>query len=137
MKSSFWKSPSLYLILAVVLLVVLLLLRLDSSQPSLVERTIDGQDHLLLTAKTDQERARGLSGIMSLDEIAPAQGMVFYINPPQRASFWNKDTHLDLTLYWLNNGQVIGIDNLPSIDSAGLVVIDAPGITNEVIEIIK
>lgn len=95
---------------------------------------IDGRDYALLTARTALERTRGLSGI---SELKGADGMIFYFDKPQKATFWNKNTHLDLELVWMNNGEIIGRDFLPIEDKAGLVIKQSPAEIDQVVELVK
>ncbi|MEK7634453.1 MAG: DUF192 domain-containing protein [Patescibacteria group bacterium] len=95
---------------------------------------IDGRDYILFTARAVLEKTRGLSGIK---ELKGADGMVFFFNPPQKATFWNKNTHLDLELVWMRDGKVIGRDFLPAEDKEGLVVKTSPEEIDWVVELIK
>ena len=95
---------------------------------------IDGRDYNLLTARTTLERTRGLSGIK---ELKGADGMIFYFDSPQKISFWNKNTHLDLELIWMNKGKIVGRDFLPSEDKEGLVVKNSPQEVDWVVELVK
>ncbi len=105
-------------------------------KPITIEYQLEGKDYTLLTAKAIWEKTKGLSGIQP-DQRGAFDGMIFYFDPPEQAMFWNKDTHLNLELYWIKNGQVLRKDFLPSIDSAGLTTITAPQEIDQVIEIIQ
>lgn len=96
--------------------------------------SIDGRDYILFTARTAFQRARGLSGIT---ELKGADGMIFYFDFPQKQSFWNKNTHLDLELVWMSGGKVIGRDFLPSEDKAGLVIKESPQKVDWVVELVR
>ncbi|MBI4993999.1 DUF192 domain-containing protein [Candidatus Wolfebacteria bacterium] len=95
---------------------------------------IDGRDYTLFTARTTMERTRGLSGIK---ELKGSDGMIFYFDWPQKISFWNKNTYLDLDLVWMKDGKVVGRDFLPSEDKTGLVVKDSPQEIDWVVELVK
>lgn len=95
---------------------------------------IEGKEYVLYTARTTLEHTRGLSGIT---ELKGADGMIFYFEPAQRVTFWNKNTHLNLELIWLRNGKVIGRDFLPSEDSAGLVTKAPLEEVDQVVELVK
>ena len=96
--------------------------------------TIEGKNYTLLTARTSVEKMRGLSGIT---ELKNADGMVFYFDAPQKITFWNKNTHLDLELVWMNGDKIIGRDFLPSEDKAGLVTKESPAEVDKVVELVK
>ena len=95
---------------------------------------IDGKNYTLLTARTSIEKMRGLSGII---ELKNADGMVFYFDAPQKITFWNKNTHLDLELVWMNGDKIIGRDFLPAEDKAGLITKESPAEVDRVIELVK
>jgi len=95
---------------------------------------IDGKEYKLFTARTILEKTRGLSGIT---ELKGADGMIFYFDKPQKISFWNKNTHLDLELVWMNKGKIVGRDFLPSEDKVGLVTKQSPGEVDQIVELIK
>lgn len=103
----------------------------DKSEKVLMN--IDGKEYILLTARTSAEKMRGLSGII---ELKNADGMVFYFEPAQKITFWNKNTHLDLELVWMIGNKIIGKDFLPSEDKAGLVVKESPRDVDRVIELV-
>lgn len=95
---------------------------------------IDGKDYVLYAAWTALEKTRGLSGI---DELKGANGMVFFFDSGSRPTFWNKDTHLNLELIWMNGDKIAGRDFLPAEDKAGLITKSAPAKIDKVIEIIR
>ncbi len=95
---------------------------------------IEGKNHTLFTARTSVEKIRGLSGIT---ELKNADGMVFYFEPVQKITFWNKNTHLDLELVWMNGDKVLGRDFLASEDKAGLVIKESPAEVDKVVELIR
>lgn len=58
-------------------------------------------------AKTDEEKAKGLSGITSLPK---NEGMIFYFDEPQSTSFWMKDTLIPLDIIFINkDNEVISV----------------------------
>lgn len=105
-----------------------------SGKPKKVKINIAGKTYTLLTASTSSERHKGLSGISKLKG---ADGMIFYFNPPQSTTFWNKDTHLELELIWLRKGKEIGRNTLPSEDKAGLINLQSPGEVDAVVELVR
>lgn len=96
---------------------------------------LNGKNYRLLTANNPQELEKGLMYYRKLDKI---DGMIFFFPDKQIRSFWNKNTFMDLDLYWLSNDVVIGKSFLPSIEkSKDIVVLSSPNEVNKVIEIIK
>ena len=104
----------------------------DKSEKVLLN--IDGRNYTLLTARTSVEKMKGLSGIT---ELKNADGMVFYFEPAEKITFWNKNTHLDLELVWMNGDKIIGRDFLPAEDRAGLITKESPAEVNRVVELVK
>ena len=94
---------------------------------------IGGKDYALYTARTALEKARGLSGIK---ELKGADGMVFFFGSESKPTFWNKETHLDLELIWMNGDEIVGRDFLPSEDKEGLITKTAPAGIDKVVEIV-
>ena len=68
---------------------------------------IDNVEIEVELAKTNEERAKGLSGRESLDENS---GMLFFFNNASPV-FWMKDTKIALDLIWINDNKVVGIDS--------------------------
>lgn len=96
--------------------------------------TLNRRQYTLLTATNPQEWQQGLMGYRKLDG---ADGMIFVFPDKQIRSFWNKNTFMDLDLYWLNDDKVIGKSYLPSIEkSKGIVIIASPDKTNKVVELL-
>lgn len=71
-------------------------------------------------------------------ELKGADGMIFLFPDKQVRSFWNKNTHLDLDIYWMNDKEIVGKSFLPSIlKSKEIVVVKSVGEVNKVVEIVK
>ena len=65
-------------------------------------------------------------------------GMIFIFPDKQVRSFWNKNTYLDLDLYWMDGDKVVNKSYLPSIlKSKDTVVVKSSGEVNRVVEIIR
>ncbi|MCS7195837.1 MAG: DUF192 domain-containing protein [Aquificaceae bacterium] len=88
----------------------------------------------LLLAETPEKHARGLMGYKSLQGF---DGMVFLYGERAVRRFWNKDTHLELDLYWIDRGKVIGRSYLPPVELAGIVVVSSPGPVDRVVELLR
>ncbi len=58
-------------------------------------------------AKTNEEKAKGLSNRNSLDENS---GMIFVFNKDSKPVFWMKDTKIALDLVWVNDNKIVEIN---------------------------
>jgi uncharacterized membrane protein (UPF0127 family) len=96
--------------------------------------TLNGHIYSVLTAVTDSQRQQGL---MNYHKPVKFDGMQFLFPSSQIATFWNRNTHLDLTVYWLQGDKVIGQADLPAVDHSGLQTIRSPQPVDRVVEIIK
>lgn len=95
---------------------------------------LKGKKYELLVASTPQEWEKGLMFYRKLDG---ADGMIFIFPDKKVRSFWNKNTLIDLRLYWLDNDMVIGESYLPSIEkSKDIVIVTSPGKANKVVELV-
>ena len=133
---------SIFIILVIVASLAMLFLssRVFKTKTT-IEYSIDGKIYTLLTAKTPREKSQGLSRLILEEGESPlkkfgAEGMIFYFNPPQPVIFWNHETYLDPTLYWIRDSQVIGTTSLLSIAN-GQIVLESPATVDAVIEVIR
>jgi uncharacterized membrane protein (UPF0127 family) len=92
----------------------------------------------LLVADTPEKWERGLMYVKNKEDIGGLDGMVFTFPDSQPRTFWNKNTYSHLTLYWLQNKEVIGVSDLPSITETRIVTtVSSPSLADTVIEIIE
>ncbi len=64
-------------------------------------------------------------------------GMIFIFPNKQMRSFWNKNTYLDLNVYWLEDNKIVGKSFLPSIlKSKETVTVESQKKVDKVVEII-
>lgn len=97
--------------------------------------TIEEKPYHLLVADTLEKQELGLMNVTTLDGY---DGMVFLFPDTSIKSFWNKNTLIDLQIYWMNNDIVMGTEILPSINKTGGVkVITSPGAVNTVVELVQ
>jgi len=76
--------------------------------------------------------------VKSKEDIGGLDGMIFTFTDSQLRTFWNKNTLSHLTLYWIQNKEVVGISDLPSITETGTITtVSSPSPANAVIELIK
>lgn len=58
-------------------------------------------------ARTNDERAKGLSNRERLDEDS---GMIFVFNKNSKPSFWMKNTKIALDIIWINDNKIVSIN---------------------------
>ncbi len=96
---------------------------------------INNKNYCLLTANNQQEWERGL---MYYKKPVDFDGMIFIFPDKQVRSFWNKNTYVDLDIYWMDGETIVGKSYLPSIlKSKETVVVGSKIKVNKVVEIIK
>jgi len=97
---------------------------------------IAGTAYKLVVADTPQKREKGLMFVRK--QTAEYDGMVFRFPDKDIRNFWNKNTFVDLQLYWMLDGEVIGTSDLPSIEKSNdYVIISSPSPADTVVEIIQ
>ncbi len=101
----------------------------------IIELTINDTPHRLLLADHPEAWQQGL---MHYRELTEADGMLFVFPVTDYHSFWNKNTFMDLDIYWVAGGVIVGMDFLPSIEKSGdLVHVFSPEPVDWVIEIVR
>ena len=71
-------------------------------------------------------------------ELKGADGMIFIFPEKEYRTFWNKNTYLDLDIYWLDNDSVVGKDYLPNIlKTKKIFTVDSGKEVNKVVEIVR
>ncbi len=76
-------------------------------QPIGVKEATLGMSNLtLFIADTDEEKTRGLSGILNMDH---NEGVLFQFDSAGRKIFWMKDMNFPLDFIYVRNGQVVEI----------------------------
>lgn len=95
---------------------------------------LEGRIYKLLVADTPEKWERGLMNFRKLEGVS---GMIFLFPDKKIRHFWNKNTYLDLDVYWLDDDKVKGKSFLPSIEkSKKIIVISSPAKVNKVVEIV-
>lgn len=97
---------------------------------------IEGKTYKLLVADTEEKRTKGLMNI-GKKNLNGFNGMIFLFEDMQMRTFWNKNTHLDLTLYWIAQDTIVGQSELPAIDKAGEQTVFSPQPVDTVVEIVE
>jgi uncharacterized membrane protein (UPF0127 family) len=107
-----------------------------SEDVSLKEIKIAGKSLLVEVARTNSERATGLSNRQS---IPSNQGMIFVFNPPTSPNFWMKDTLITLDMIWIKDSKITGITKnvqpQPGASDYDLELYPAPGAVDYVLEV--
>lgn len=92
-------------------------------------------NYKLLIADTPAKQEKGLMYVTKKDGF---DGMIFIFPNKEYLTFWNKNTLVDLDLYWLDGDKVVGKSFLPSIEkSKNIISVSSPKPANRVIELIK
>ncbi len=105
----------------------------ELSEPLLVYN-LNGKPLLLKIADEPKEWEQGL---MFVKNPVDFDGMIFVFPDKQIRYFWNKNTFIDLEVYWLDDDKIIGKDFLPSIKKTKeIYTIKSPAPVNKVIEVI-
>lgn len=122
--------------------------QIKKNSESLLRYNLNGRFLLLKIADEPQEWEQGLMFIKK-DDICGGlrkingclrsfDGMIFLFPNKQVRYFWNKNTFVDLDVYWLDDNKVIGKSFLPSIEKTKeIITISSNFPVNKVIEIIK
>ena len=97
--------------------------------------SINNKNYCLLTASNQEQWQKGL---MFYKKPVDFDGMIFIFPDRQIRSFWNKNTYVDLDLYWMNGEKVVGKSSLLSIENSKKVVIVGSKVkVDRVVELIK
>jgi len=96
---------------------------------------IENKNFCLLASNNQEQWEKGL---MFYKKPVNFDGMIFIFPEKEIKSFWNKNTYLDLDIYWMDDEKVIGKSYLPSVlKSKEIEVVKSPSEVNRVVEIIK
>lgn len=79
----------------------------------------------------------GLMNVESKKDICGYDGMVFTFPIAMPQTFWNKNTLIDLDMYWMKGNEKVGEGSLPAITKSGLRTISSPEAVDGVVEIIR
>ncbi|GIW65516.1 MAG: hypothetical protein KatS3mg094_035 [Candidatus Parcubacteria bacterium] len=105
-----------------------------------INYNLEGKNYKLLIANEPLEWSRGLMFVKKTlnNKENKFDGMIFIFPDKQTRSFWNKNTFVDLDIYWLDDNKIVGKDFLPSIEKTKeIYTLISPAPVNKVIEIIK
>lgn len=100
---------------------------------TIINYNLQAKNYRLLLADTPTKWERGL---MYFRKLEGADGMIFLFPDKQTRTFWNKNTFMDLEVYWLNGNNVVGSSFLPSIEkSKEIVMVSSREKVDKVIEL--
>lgn len=106
----------------------------NNAQESFMLYQLGSQKLKLLVA---DEPAEWQKGLMFVECPCDFDGMIFLFPEKRIRSFWNKNTFVDLKVYWLDDDQIVGEDYLPSIRRTKEIKVTTSSVkVNKVIELI-
>jgi len=131
------KSKKIILFLLFLILIILIITAVffnKKNNKTILTYSLNKKQYKLLIADTPEKWEKGLMFFRKLDQ--GVDGMIFLFPDKQYRSFWNKNTYMDLDLYWFNDEKVVGKSFLPSIEkSKEIVVVNSSKPVNKVIEL--
>jgi uncharacterized membrane protein (UPF0127 family) len=102
---------------------------------TVVEYILEGKKYKLYLSDEQKKWQRGLMYIKNLKDV---DGMLFVFPEKTHTVFYNKNTYLDLDVYWINGDSVVGRGFLPSIKwSKKIVYLYSPCEVDKVVELVK
>lgn len=100
----------------------------------IINHQLENRNLRLLVADNQQKWEKGLMGVKKLEK--GIDGMIFIFPKKDGQSFWNKNTLMDLDLYWLAGDKIVGRDFLPAIkENKETIMVSSPQQVDKVIEI--
>lgn len=126
----------LLILFTIVLMVIVVVLKNKSViSKGIVEYKLQGKSYKLLVADNQEEWEKGLMFRRSKDGV---DGMMFLFPDYEARTFWNKNTFIDIKVYWIKDDEIVGESELSSIEKTRTVkTISSPQAVNKVIEIIR
>lgn len=108
-----------------------------SEEPHNAIVTINNQRILVETARSAEQKSRGLS---NRDSLPAGTGMLFIFNEPKVASFWMYQMRFPIDIIFINNGRIVNIEKNAPVPQPGTPPEDLPnyesaGIATHVLEI--
>jgi len=126
---------SCFILLAVVIITCVILKNFLNPKFTVVEYILEGKKYKLYVSDEQKKWQRGLMYIKNLKDV---DGMLFVFPEKTHTVFYNKNTYLDLDVYWINGDSVVGRGFLPSIKwSKKIVYLYSPCEVDKVVELVK
>ncbi|MEK7673837.1 MAG: DUF192 domain-containing protein [Patescibacteria group bacterium] len=124
----------IFLFIVIAVLIFPVLSRAIYKKANYTTLNLEGKDYKLLVADNRLRWTKGLSGIKKLDGY---DGMLFVFPDKKIKTFWNYDTYLNLKIYWLDDDDIVGISDLPSIEETEKpITVRSPEKVNKVVELV-
>lgn len=117
--------------------VVIVYILFFQTKYKIVEYNLEGKTYRLYLADTPKKWSSGLMYLKKKPD--GIDGMLFSFPEVGYRTFYNKNTYLDLDIYWIKNSSVVGKGFLPSVRKTGgvIVYITSPQEVDTVVEIIR
>ena len=91
----------------------------------------------LLVADSIAKWEYGLMNVKHKQDICGHDGMIFTFPIAMPQTFWNKNTLVDLDIYWMKGKNEVGTNVLHAITKSGLTTVSSPEAVDTVVEIIR
>ncbi len=100
----------------------------------IIEYELEGKKYKLYLADTQKKKEVGLMYKRRLNTV---DGMLFVFDKKTKPVFYNKNTYLDLEIYWIDGSSVVFKSFLPSFKTARKIIyISAPVEVDKVVELV-
>jgi len=101
------------------------------------ESTIESTNFNVLVADSPAKWEYGLMNVKSKKDICGHDGMIFTFPIAMPQTFWNKNTLIDLDIYWMKGDKQVGQSKLPAVTKSGLTTVSSSEAVDRVVEIIR
>jgi uncharacterized membrane protein (UPF0127 family) len=100
-----------------------------------VEYNLEGKKYRFYLSDNVDKWQRGLMYIKKLKDV---DGLLFVFPERDYRVFYNKNTYLDIDIYWIDGSSVVGKNFLPSIKkSKKIIYITSPQKVDKVVELVR
>jgi uncharacterized membrane protein (UPF0127 family) len=125
-------------LIAILITGFVLLMAWYKNNNSFLKYRLENKTYKLIVVYNQSEWSKGLMYYKNKKELKGADGMIFIFPEKEYRTFWNKNTYLDLDIYWLDNDSVVGKDYLPNIlKTKKIFTVDSGKEVNKVVEIVR
>ncbi len=132
-------NKSLYIVIAFFIIALILAivcpLNTQFKNYKKINYPLYGRTYHLIVADSEEKMVKGL---MYVKQLKGYDGMIFTFNAKDYRMFWNKNTLLNLNLYWIDGKNVVGISELPSIiKTHDPFTVQSPEPVDTVVELVR
>ena len=125
-------------LIAILITGFVLLMAWYKNNNSFLKYRLENKTYKLIVVYNQSEWSKGLMYYKNKKELKGADGMIFIFPEKEYRTFLNKNTYLDLDIYWLDNDSVVGKDYLPNIlKTKKIFTVDSGKEVNKVVEIVR